>query len=260
MPGTSSILGAALILSAGSAFPQAVVEYEVLPESEFQYGYTDDAGVVQTLEGNIQGLCRVVLRQREGETALFIDSLHMTTLTDPEITLTGGGRWDIGYGSAEVGKFGLQFAQLEIQTELGSQHFITTFLEPTVASVGFPALYEGLIGNGLGIAMRMAPAGDSIRRFFRRGDVDGDEDKDLGDAMAILLHLFQAGEAPACLDAEDTNDDGQIDLGDAVYVLNRLFLGGPRSPMPSQHCGLDPTEDDLDCQGQQACMTIDSLE
>ncbi|HEU5311600.1 MAG TPA: hypothetical protein VFV24_09130, partial [Candidatus Eisenbacteria bacterium] len=137
MPGTSSILGAALILSAGSVSPQAVVEYEVLPESEFQYGYTDDAGVVQTLEGNIQGLCRVVLRQKEGETALFIDSLHMTTLTDPEITFTGGGRWMIGYGSAEVGKFGLQFATFGVQAEEGPGLFIATLWEPNIASVEF---------------------------------------------------------------------------------------------------------------------------
>ena len=249
---------ACAFLSIFSAFAHSqVVEYEILPESRFFYTMKDGSGV---LTGNIKGLCRVVLRQKHGETDLAIDSMHLTSLTDPEIVVTGGGRWNIGYGSAgDVAKFGLQYVELYVAVEGDIEQPLYT-MELNTASVEFPAVSQGLFGAPFAGNFVMMPAGESIKRFFRRGDVDGDEDKDITDAMVVLLHLFQAGVAPTCQDAEDVNDDGSIDLGDAVYLLNRLFLGGERPPVPSQHCGLDRTVDDLDCQGQQACITIDRIE
>jgi hypothetical protein len=236
------------------------VEYEVLPESEFQYGFTDENGAWQELTGNITGMCRVTIRQVERETGLAIDSLHMTSLTDPEIAVTGGGSWYIQYGSSgEVVKFGSQVVELVVAVT-GDIEQLLYVPERVAVEEEFPALRQFLFGAPFGMRIIMRPAGDSIKRFFRRGDVDGDEDKDITDAMVVLLHLFQGGAAPLCQDAEDANDDGMIDLGDAVYVLNRLFLGGDRYPVPSLHCGLDPTDDDLDCQGQQACITIDRVE
>jgi hypothetical protein len=251
-----SIACASLMLCVVLVHSQAV-EYEILPESEFQYALKDGSGV---LSGNIKGLCRVVLKQTHGETDLSIDSMHLTSLTDPEITVTGSGRWNIGYGSAsDVAKFGLQYVELYVAVEGDIEQPLYT-IELSFAEVEFPAASQFLFGAPFAAKLFLMPAGESIKRFFRRGDVDGDEDKDITDAMVVLLHLFQGGEAPMCQDAEDANDDGRIDLGDAVYLLNRLFLGGERSPVPSQHCGIDRTEDDLDCQGQQACITIDRVE
>lgn len=61
------------------------------------------------------------------------------------------------------------------------------------------------------------------------------------------------GATPPCLDAADGTDDGQLNITDAVYILNFLFLGGSAPPEPHGACGLDPTEDDLDCASFQSC-------
>src|SRR5688572_12751699 len=127
-----------VLVHTSTAYAQTVA-YEVLPESEFLYGFTDDNGEFQNISGNIKGLCRIELRQKHGDTTLIIDSLHMTTLTDPQITVIGGGHWNIGYGSAsDIAKFGLQFAMFGVKAERGPGQLIATFLEPTVAQVEFP--------------------------------------------------------------------------------------------------------------------------
>ena len=82
---------------------------------------------------------------------------------------------------------------------------------------------------------------------FVRGEVNGDGNVDLSDAIFVLDHLFLGGRAPECRDAGDTNDSGAVDLSDAVYLLAHLFLGGPAPPAPYPDAGADPTEDDIDC-------------
>jgi hypothetical protein len=54
-------------------------------------------------------------------------------------------------------------------------------------------------------------------------------------------------KAPICLDAADSNDSGVVDLSDAVYSLQFLFIGGPAPAAPFGACGMDGTEDGLDC-------------
>jgi hypothetical protein len=65
--------------------------------------------------------------------------------------------------------------------------------------------------------------------------------------VTLLSYLFLDGEAPACADVADTNDDGGVTLTDAVYLLNFLFLGGPRLPAPFPEAGQDPTVDTVVC-------------
>lgn len=81
---------------------------------------------------------------------------------------------------------------------------------------------------------------------FLRGHVNADEGSDISDAVTILLLLFGGAEV-TCRDAADTNDDGRLDVSDAVTLLRFLFLGEPAPPAPTETCGPDPTEDDLDC-------------
>jgi uncharacterized repeat protein (TIGR03806 family) len=94
--------------------------------------------------------------------------------------------------------------------------------------------------------------GDSLA--FRRGDSNNDSQLNLTDALQVLGYLF-LGERSAldCLDAADSNDDGGLNLADAIYVLRHLFLGGPSPPAPFWECGLDPTEDALDCVNSRRC-------
>jgi len=95
--------------------------------------------------------------------------------------------------------------------------------------------------------LQAAPPGS-----FVRGEVNGDRGVDLSDAVEILRHLF-AGLSLHCIDAADVNDSGAVDLADAVSLLSYLFAGGMPPPPPFPTCGLDPTEDPLDCSEAPAC-------
>jgi hypothetical protein len=81
---------------------------------------------------------------------------------------------------------------------------------------------------------------------FRRGDVDGDGQVVIVDAVRILESLFQGGGPLACEDGADGNDDGVLDIADPISLLTHLFLGGGALPSPSA-CAVDPTPDSLVC-------------
>jgi len=88
---------------------------------------------------------------------------------------------------------------------------------------------------------------------FARGNANGDNGVDIADAIFSLGCQFLGSRCPVCLDAADANDDGQFDLGDAIYSLSWQFRGGPAPPAPGPfECGVDPTDDDLDCAGDSA--------
>ena len=89
---------------------------------------------------------------------------------------------------------------------------------------------------------------------FRRGDAnDSGEFEGIADAMALLNYLFSSSEH-TCIDALDSNDDGQIDIGDAYYLLHYQFSGGEAPPAPGLgSCGVDPTDDALDCESYVSC-------
>ena len=88
-----------------------------------------------------------------------------------------------------------------------------------------------------------ADAGD-----FRRGDVNNDGAVDISDGIRIVNRLFLGAGPFVCNDAADANDSGVIDLSDAIGVFGFLFQGAlpPRDPGPFD-CGIDPTDDALDC-------------
>ncbi len=108
------------------------------------------------------------------------------------------------------------------------------------------AALAALVGFGL-------PLSGECDVPFRRGDVQGDGERNVTDAIDILGHLFLGDGAPLCLDAADTDDNGAVDLTDAVYLLSFLFLGGRALPDPALACGADPTPDPLGCRAIPAC-------
>ncbi|MGA1489752.1 MAG: hypothetical protein ACO4B3_12190, partial [Planctomycetota bacterium] len=83
-----------------------------------------------------------------------------------------------------------------------------------------------------------------------RGNTNGDAGIDISDAIATLDYTFSGGAGP-CLDALDCNDDGGIDVSDAIFILAYTFSGGAAPPAPfgapGSTCGIDPTDDALDC-------------
>jgi len=108
------------------------------------------------------------------------------------------------------------------------------------------------------------------------GDVNGDNSLDLSDAIYLLSHLFQGGNAPvgcpgggggavargqggATLGNGDVNGDNSLDLSDAIYLLSHLFQGG-NAPVPCPNLGPetvcnDNIDDDLD--GATDCADSD---
>ena len=88
---------------------------------------------------------------------------------------------------------------------------------------------------------------------FVRGDVSGDGDLQINDALAGLDYLF-GGATVACLDAVDANDDGGLDVSDPIFTLHFLFADGAPPAPPFPLCGVDPTIDGIGCEGSQgAC-------
>ncbi|MCA8958896.1 MAG: lamin tail domain-containing protein [Planctomycetes bacterium] len=82
---------------------------------------------------------------------------------------------------------------------------------------------------------------------FIRGDANDDGAFDLGDPVHILGVLFSGGAPTTCPKASDANDDGFLDISDPIFMLNALFTGGLLPPAPYPACGIDPTEDTLEC-------------
>jgi len=91
---------------------------------------------------------------------------------------------------------------------------------------------------------------------FIRGDVDGSGTVLLNDAVQVLGFLFQRTDAVTCLDAADADDDGRVAISDAVFLLASLFARGPIPPAPFPDCGVDPTDDELDCVFQPCAAHV----
>lgn len=115
---------------------------------------------------------------------------------------------------------------------------------------------DGIFGSpeeSFDLFLKARPTLESLKLFFRRGDVTGDGERNITDAVVLLEQLFRGGESPTCLDAADANDDGRLDLADAAAILAHLFQGGGLFPTPGTFCGVDETDDGLGCEGQTAC-------
>jgi hypothetical protein len=104
-------------------------------------------------------------------------------------------------------------------------------------------------------SLEFASLGGPVSPRFRRGETDDSGLVTISDAIFGLTSLFIADSPqPTCIDAADANDDGEFNLTDAVYTLNALFLGGESPPAPGMDdCGIDPTDDELDCEGYTSC-------
>jgi len=93
--------------------------------------------------------------------------------------------------------------------------------------------------------------GDLPETLFRRGDVQGDGEINLVDAISLLEWLFlAAAPAPPCLKAADSDDDGRLNITDAINVLAQLFRDAPLvEPIA---CGTG-RESGLSCESSPGC-------
>ena len=81
--------------------------------------------------------------------------------------------------------------------------------------------------------------------IFLRGDANTDFNVDVADAITVLDHLFNSGQALSCPDAADANDDGQLDVADPVAILTTLFTPQTLVSSPYPAMGADATPDSL---------------
>lgn len=148
----------------------------------------------------------------------------------------------------------------------------TTFTELTIGSLGphHDFSLQGKIDDFAVFDAALAPeqierlaAGESalsvvsVETRFIRGDVNADSTTDISDSIAILDVLFLGQGELTCQDAADANDDGRVDISDAIMTLEVLFLGQGTVPPPgTKECGVDPTDDELECETPHAnCVT-----
>jgi hypothetical protein len=61
---------------------------------------------------------------------------------------------------------------------------------------------------------------------YLSGDVNFDQQVNLGDAIYILYYLFKNGPPPVPFFSGDVNCDDAVNLSDAIYLLNYLFRQG----------------------------------
>ena len=116
---------------------------------------------------------------------------------------------------------------------------------------GRPALIAVLSGLALASGSDALPA---AARYFVRGDSNVDGRVNISDPIHLLNLLFVGNVDPlSCADAADEDDNGVLNITDAVVTLGYLFLGMAGPPPPAGKCGLDPTEDDLDCEAFARC-------
>ena len=88
---------------------------------------------------------------------------------------------------------------------------------------------------------------------FIRGDVNSDSNLDVSDVIVTLGYLFNGGSM-SCNKTADSNDDGVIDVADTIHLLGYLFGGNNDIPTPTSTCGIDPTEDALECETYGGCQ------
>ena len=84
-----------------------------------------------------------------------------------------------------------------------------------------------------------------------RGDVDGDLNCNITDAVNLLGYLFTGTFTPNCLDASDVDDDGTVGIADAVNLLSGLFGTGF---VLEDTCQEDVTPDSLGTCDRDSCL------
>ena len=143
--------------------------------------------------------------------------------------------------------------EAEFDTGIQVDHFITLRAGPLVGPDGKMYYFDN--ENELLVAVEaLQSPGDQ----FRRGDGDANGIfNGLTDGLFVLNFQFVPGTpAPPCMDAADADDSGQFNgLADGLLILSFQFVPGSPAPPPPgpAACGVDPTDDALDCAVYDAC-------
>ena len=185
---------------------------------------------------------------RLGSGSLFV---LLGLLVSVGITVAGGP----GGGDVEmpVGTISSGGASLSATLPNGDTLDVDVTLGAPMAAEGSGSGEYSLISGFQALREAAEESSGPVGTPFRRGDANTDGAVDIGDAIATLGLLFSGGSV-SCDDAADSNDDGAVDIADAIKVLGVLFSGDtpPATPGPD-NCGIDPTDDALECETYNAC-------
>ena len=220
------------------------VEYELADGSAF----TDVAGGfggngIRT-EHPLEGTFTAIISQSRGGVFIAMKDFVFRSKLDPSFTI-------VGTGSMNVWSCALKWQSTRLRVSINDS-FILPISSELSAFSPFPVIEDYFSTN---FVIRALPEQGFRKQFFYRSDVNSDGSVDISDVVGLLLYQFvEPSEEPSCLDAADVNDSGTIDVSDAIALLRYLFLGSFVVPPPACFCGLDPTEDELDCDGQSACF------
>lgn len=88
---------------------------------------------------------------------------------------------------------------------------------------------------------------------FIRGDVTGDGWVDYLDPIVLYDWLFVGQWEITCVDAGDFDDNGVTDVSDVILMLYWLEDPYWSIPAPWPVCGMDWTEDEIECDYHLAC-------
>ena len=89
------------------------------------------------------------------------------------------------------------------------------------------------------------PVGPAL---FVRGDLDFDLDVDVDDLDLLSGHFSGSPISTECADRLDVNDNGVISVSDVSFLVQALS-GNLTIPEPFPAEGVDPTPDNIDCEG-----------
>ncbi len=131
---------------------------------------------------------------------------------------------------------------------------LSSVLQRTSAFVGFTAATGAASNQHEILSWTFVNEYAPLAVRFVRGDANASNAIDIADAIFVLTHLFAQGPAPSCKDTGDANDDGNLDIADAIKMLAHLFAAAGPLPQPFGACGIDPTDDALDCASFAPCQ------
>ena len=151
---------------------------------------------------------------------------------DGTIYITSGGGGHTPYFEAASTPDGKKFVDKAFSAGI---HTIFQIVELTIS----PAMIEGKVWQEDG---NLFESFSVARHRAIRGDVNVSGATDLADAVSILGQLF-LGDETRCFRAGNVNGDDEINIGDAVTILCFLFRGGPPPDAPYPDCG--PNEESL---------------
>ena len=120
-------------------------------------------------------------------------------------------------------------------------------LPPTYEDLSRTRDLEHIVGLRFTKETLAAFAVDPVEQIhYIRGDLNGDVEVDLSDAIKLFGYLF-LGDRLLCPLAGDANSDGELDISDGAFVLNFLFLGGRPPPGPFPRCGEAGPDEAIPC-------------